>query len=227
MLAVAATGLFFTSVTDLPRVPEPLRRIIEIPPTEIFAADGTLILQIGGRRYVTLDQVALPFIQAILAIEDHKFWDHQGVNKLRTLKALWITLFSGGRVQGASTITQQLTKNLFFSFEQTYTRKFRELLVALQIEAQFSKEAILEAYINQIYFGPSAQGIGAAAHVLFGKTAAQLTLAEAALLAGLPKSPSRYNPLRYLERAKARQQVVLNRMAAVGYITCRRSRSGP
>jgi membrane peptidoglycan carboxypeptidase len=198
LLALAGALLFFWTVPDLPRVPEPLRRIIETPPTEIFAANGERVFQVGGRRYVTLNQVSRPFIQAILATEDHTFWEHQGVNKPRVLKALWITLFSGGHVQGASTITQQLAKNLFFSFERTYTRKFKELLVALQIESQFSKQEILEAYLNQISFGPGAQGVEAAAELFFGKPAAQLNLAEAALLAGLPKSPTRYNPLRYL-----------------------------
>ena len=219
LLALCGSLLLFVTVPDLPRVPEPLRRIIETPPTEIFAANGERVFQVGGRRYVTLNQVSRPFIQAILATEDHTFWEHQGVNKLRVLKALWITLFSDSRVQGASTITQQLAKNLFFSFERTYTRKFKELLVALQIESQFSKKEILEAYLNQISFGPGAQGVEAAAELFFGKPAAQLNLAEAALLAGLPKSPTRYNPLRYFDRAKIRQQVVLNRMVAAGFIT--------
>jgi penicillin-binding protein 1A len=219
ILALAATLLLFVSVEALPQVPQPLRRIIETPPTQIFAANGERVLQIGGREYVPLNQVSRHFIQAILATEDHRFWDHRGVNKLRTLKALWITLFSKGRIQGASTITQQLAKNLFFSFERTYTRKFRELLIALQIEVQFSKNEILEAYVNQIYFGPRAQGVGAAASHFFGKSAAQLSLSESALLAGLPKSPTRYNPLRYFERAKARQLVVLGRMQASGYLS--------
>ncbi len=219
VLSVAGVLLLFATVSDLPRVPEPLRRIIETPPTEIFAANGERVLQIGGHGYVSLNQVSRHFTQAILATEDHLFWEHSGINKLRTLKALWITLFAKGKVQGASTITQQLAKNLFFSFEQTYTRKFRELLVALQIEAQFSKQEILEAYVNQIDFSPSAHGVGAAAELFFGKPAAQLNLAEAALLAGLPKSPTRYNPLRYPERAKKRQLVVLRRMVTAGFIT--------
>ena len=219
LLAVGGILLLFLTVPDLPRVPEPLRRIIETPPTEIFAANGERVFQVGGRRYVTLNQVSRHFTQAILATEDHTFWEHRGINKLRILKALWITLLSDDRVQGASTITQQLAKNLFFTFERTYTRKFKELLVALQIENQFSKQEILEAYVNQIYFGPGAQGVGAAAELFFGKPAAQLNLAESALLAGLPKSPTRYNPLRYFERAKARQQVVLNRMVSSGFIT--------
>ncbi len=219
LLAVGGALLLFVTVGDLPRIPEPLKRIIDTPPTRIFASNGEQILQIGGREYISLDQVSTHFIQAILAIEDHLFWEHHGINKLRTLKALWVTLFSDGQIQGASTITQQLVKNLFFSFEQTYTRKFRELLVALQIESQFSKKEILEAYINQIYFRPNAQGISQAARVYFGKTAAQLTLPEAALLAGLAKSATRYNPLRYPDRAKSRQKLVLDRMAATGFIS--------
>jgi penicillin-binding protein 1A len=219
LAAVLGTLLVFYMVKDLPRVPDPLRRIIETPPTEIYAANGERVLQLGGREYVPLNQVSRHFIEAILATEDHRFWEHHGIDKMRTLKALWITLFAEGRVQGASTITQQLAKNLFFSFEQTYTRKLRELLVALQIEAQFSKQEILEAYLNQIYFGPEEQGVGAAARFFFGKSAAQLNLSESALLAGLLKSPTRYNPLRHLERAKVRQRVVLGRMQAAGYIT--------
>ncbi len=218
IMALGAIILFFVTITDLPSVPEPLRRIIETPPTEIYAANGQRVLQIGGRDYVPLNQVAVPFLQAILAAEDHRFWEHHGINKLRTFKALWITL-TGQRVQGASTITQQLAKNLFFSFEQTYTRKFKELLIAMQIESQFSKQEILEAYVNQIYFGPRAQGVSAAANLFYGKPAAQLDLAEGALLAGLTKSPTRYNPFRYMERAKARQRVVLNRMVTAGFIS--------
>ena len=220
--ALAATGLFclfLVAVKDLPRVPEPIGRINDTPATEIFSADGRRILTIGGRETIALDDVSYAFIQAILATEDHRFWDHRGLNKLRTVKALWITLFEPGKVQGASTITQQLAKNLFFSFERTYLRKFRELLVALQIEAQFSKQEILEAYINQIPFGVGAYGIGEAARTFFGKSAGELTLAEASLLAGLPQSPTRYNPFRYPDRARARQQVVLNRMVETGMIS--------
>ena len=220
--ALAAMGLFclfLVAVKDLPRVPEPIGRINDTPATEIFSADGRRILTIGGRETVALDDVSYPFIQAILATEDHRFWEHRGVNKLRTVKALWITLFESGKIQGASTITQQLAKNLFFSFDRTYVRKFRELLVALQIESQFSKQEILEAYINQIPFGVGAYGIGEAARTFFGKSAGGLTLAEASLLAGLPKSPTRYNPFRYPERARARQKVVLERMVATGMIS--------
>jgi penicillin-binding protein 1A len=155
----------------------------------------------------------------VIATEDHRFWEHHGLDKLRTLKALWITFFEPGRIQGASTISQQLAKNLFFSYRRTYMRKFRELLVALQIESRYSKREILEAYLNQIPFGVGAYGIEQAARSFFGKPALELDLAESALLAGLPKSPTRYNPYRYFERAKKRQQLVLARMRTVGYAT--------
>ena len=219
LAVVAAIGLFFIVVSDLPRVPQPLNRIIETPPTEIFAAGGERIMLLGGREAIPLNRISPFFIQAVIATEDHRFWEHHGVDKLRTLKALWITLFKPGKIQGASTITQQLAKNLFFSFKRTYMRKIRELLVALQIEAQHSKPKILEAYLNQIPFGIGAHGIEQAARFFLAKPASDLNLAESALLAGLPKSPTRYNPYRYFERAKQRQKIVLLRMATVGFIT--------
>ncbi|HUT72668.1 MAG TPA: PBP1A family penicillin-binding protein [Desulfatiglandales bacterium] len=219
--ALAVLALFFIAVRELPRVPEPLSRIIETPPTEIFAATGERVMVIGGREAIPLSRVSPHFIQAVMATEDHRFWEHHGVDKLRTLKALWVTLFTPGEVQGASTITQQLAKNLFFSYQRTYMRKFRELLVALQIEAQYDKGAIVEAYVNQIPFGVGAHGIEQAAQSFFGKSAAALTLAEASLLAGLPKSPTRYNPYLHFDRAKNRQRVVLARMVAVGAISAR------
>ena len=217
--AMLAAGLFFIALRDLPRVPEPLGRIIETPPTEIFASTGERLMIIGGREVVPLNRISPEFIQAVIATEDHRFWEHHGLDKLRTLKALWITLFESGKIQGASTITQQLAKNLFFSYRRTYMRKFRELMVALQIETQYSKREILEAYLNQIPFGVGAYGIEQAARSFFGKPALELNLAEAALLAGLPKSPTRYNPYRHFDRAQKRQQLVLARMVAVGYIT--------
>ena len=211
--------LFFGVLRDLPQVPDPLDRIIETPPTEIFAATGERIMLIGGREAIPLNRVSAYFINAVIATEDHRFWEHHGVDKLRTIKALWVTFFKPGKVQGASTITQQLAKNLFFSFHRTYMRKLRELLVALQIEARYGKREILEAYLNQIPFGVGAYGIEQAARSFFKKPAFELSLAESALLAGLPKSPTRYNPYLHFDRARERQRVVLSRMAMVGYIT--------
>lgn len=219
LAAIIVIGIFFVVVKDLPCVPEPLSRIIETRPTEIYAATGERIMVIGGREAIPLNRVSPHFIQAIVATEDRRFLEHHGVDKLRTLKALWITLFEPGRVQGASTITQQLSKNLFFSFKQTYMRKFREMLVALQIEYKYSKREILEAYVNQIPISVWAHGIEPGARTFFAKPASELTLAESALLAGLPKSPTRYNPYLHYDRAKRRQKLVLSRMVAVGYIT--------
>ena len=216
---LVVVGMIFYLIQDLPRVPDPLSRIIETEPTEIFAATGERIMLLGGREAIPLSRVSPHFIRAILATEDHRFPHHHGIDKVRTLKAMAITLFVPGKIQGASTITQQLAKNLFFSFQRSYLRKLQELMVALQIESQYSKDDILEAYVNQIFFGVGAYGIENAAQTFFGKPASELNLEESALLAGLPKSPTRYNPYLHFERAKKRQRVVLLRMAAVNYIT--------
>jgi len=218
LITLILVVLFFMAVHDLPRVPEPLNRIIETPPTEIYTTTGERLMMLGEREAVNINRVSTHFLKAVIATEDHRFWDHHGLNKLRTLKALWITLFKHGKIQGASTITQQLAKNLFFSFKQSYIRKFRELLVALQIESRYSKKEIIEAYINQIPFGARVYGVERAAKAFFNKPASELSLAESALLAGLPKSPTRYNPYLHFDRAKKRQRVVLLRMVSAGYL---------
>jgi 1A family penicillin-binding protein len=224
-LILASTGIFiaallvFHTVSDLPRLPADLSRIIETPQSLVYDASGQVVMRLGQRESVPLTQVSPDFIHAILATEDHLFFQHHGINKLRTIKALYVTLFEPGRVEGASTITQQLAKNLFFSFEQSFARKFKELLVAFQIEATHSKEDILEVYINQIHFGAGAQGVEKAADTFFGKSAGELTLPEAALLAGLPKSPTAYNPFFHLDRALNRRNIVLQRMVDAGYIS--------
>ena len=211
--------LVFFVAKDLPKLPSPLSRIIERPQTQVFASNGQVLMSLGERKTIPLNMVSQNFINAILATEDHRFFEHHGINKLRTLKGLYITIFKSGRVQGASTITQQLAKNLFFTFERTYKRKFKELLVAFQIETSSTKQEILHAYVNQIYFGAGAQGIEKASRVFFGKSALDLSLAEAALLAGLPKSPTNYNPYRHYDRALKRREVVIKRMVQVGFIS--------
>lgn len=216
---LAGLFLIFHVAGDLPKLPSPLSRIIETPQSLIYASTGQVLMGLGERKAVPLEMVSKNFMNAIVATEDHRFFEHHGINKLRTLKALYITLFEPGRIQGASTITQQLAKNLFFSFEQSWQRKFKEMLVALQIEAVNTKEEILSAYINQIYFGAGAQGIEKASQIFFGKSALELNLSEASLLAGLPKAPTQYNPFRHYERALKRRDVVLGRMAATGFIS--------
>jgi len=126
---LAGIFLIFHVAGDLPKLPSPLSRIIETPQSQIYASTGQLLMGLGERKAVPLEMVSKDFINAIVATEDHRFFEHHGINKLRTIKALYITLFEPGRVQGASTITQQLAKNMFFSFEQSWQRKFKEMLV--------------------------------------------------------------------------------------------------
>lgn len=214
-MAIAA---FFVLLDELPRVPDPLSRIIERPPTEIYAATGERVLVLGGREAVPLDRISPRFIEAVVSVEDHRFWSHHGIDKIRLTKAFLDGLLPHKRIRGTSTITQQLAKNLFFSLDRSPKRKFLEALVAFQIESKYSKEDILQAYINNTSFGVNALGIEQASRSFFGKPASDLTLAEASLLAGLPQSPSGYNPYSNMDRAKRRQREVLGRMVAVGYI---------
>jgi 1A family penicillin-binding protein len=214
-----AVVFFFTMLDELPRVPDPLSRIIERPPTEIYAATGERVLVLGGREAVPLNRVSSRFIEAVVATEDHRFWSHHGVDKIRLTKAFLDGLAPRKRVRGTSTITQQLARNLFFTLDRSPKRKFLEALVAFQIESRHTKEDILQAYVNNTSFGVNALGIEQASRSFFGKPASNLTLAEASLLAGLPQSPSGYNPYRHMDRAKNRQRAVLQAMVAVRYIS--------
>ena len=156
--------------------------------------------------------------QAILAAEDERFYQHRGVDVLGIARAALSNLTGGGKRQGASTITQQVAKNFFLSSEKTYTRKLYEALLSFKIENSLSKDQIFELYINQIFLGQRAYGFGAAAQIYFGKPLADLSIAEAAMLAGLPKAPSAFNPVVNPKRARLRQQYVLRRMLELGFI---------
>src|SRR5581483_9094550 len=157
-------------------------------------------------------------IQAILAAEDHNFYQHHGVDVLGILRAAWHNFRTNSAGQGASTITMQVARNFFLSPEKTYTRKFKELLLAFKIERELSKEQILELYINKIFLGHRAYGFAAASQVYFGTTLDKLTLPELAMLAGLPKAPSRDNPLSNPENALERRNYVLRHMQSLGFI---------
>ncbi len=157
--------------------------------------------------------------QAFLAIEDRRFYEHQGVDRMAVLRAIFANLRAGETVQGGSTISQQLARNLFLTPKQTINRKLREMVLASRIERRLTKDEILELYLNRVYLGDQAYGIDAAARRFFGKPATELTLAEAAMLAGLPKAPSRSAPTESFERATARQHVVLDAMVEAGFIT--------
>ena len=202
---------FLITLKDLPYIPEDLRNLVYARPTEIYGSDGTLVHRLGGRSYVSLEQISPFFLQAVLATEDQKFYSHSGIDKTAMLRATLMN-FVGSSLQGASTITQQLSKYLFFTFQRTFSRKLKEMLISLQLEAMHSKDAILEAYCNLIYFGGTAYGIEDAAQQYFNKNAKDLNLSEAALLAGIINAPSNLNPFSHLTKAKARQKLVLSRM---------------
>ncbi len=189
-------------------------------PLRVYTADGYLIGEFGEERrsLVTIHDVPDVMKQAILAAEDDRFYQHGGVDYIGILRAAGANLTGGGKRQGASTITQQVAKNFFLSGEKTYTRKFYEALLSFKIENNLSKDQILELYVNQIFLGQRAYGFAAASQIYYGKPLKDITLAEAAMLAGLPKAPSAYNPIANPKRAKMRQQYVLRRMRDVGYI---------
>ncbi|PIJ51199.1 carboxypeptidase/penicillin-binding protein 1A [Erwinia sp. OLTSP20] len=190
-------------------------------PMQVFSADGKLIAQYGEKRRipVTLQQVPPLLINAFLATEDSRFYEHHGVDPIGIFRAASVAAFSGRASQGASTITQQLARNFFLSPERTLIRKIKEAFLAIRIEQMMSKDEILELYLNKIYLGYRAYGVGAAAQVYFGKTPDQLNLSEIAMIAGLPKAPSTFNPLYSHERALQRRNVVLARMLDQHYLT--------
>ena len=190
-------------------------------PMQVYSADGELIAQYGEKRRipVTLDQIPPQMVKAFIATEDSRFYEHHGVDPVGIFRAASIALFSGHASQGASTITQQLARNFFLSPEKTLTRKIKEAFLAIRIEQLLNKDEILELYLNKIYLGYRAYGVGAAAQVYFGKPVDQLTLSEMAVIAGLPKAPSTFNPLYSMDRALARRNVVLSRMLSENYIT--------
>jgi penicillin-binding protein 1A len=169
------------------------------------------------RRLIPLDQVPEPVIQAFLAAEDDSFYEHSGVDYLSILRAAWSNL-RGETLQGASTITQQTVKQLLLTPERTYTRKLRELILARRIEERFSKDEILFLYLNEIYFGSGAYGISEAARTYFAKEVSELTVGEAALLAGMPKAPGRFSPYLDPDRAEQRRRWVVERMLEEGFI---------
>ncbi len=191
------------------------------PPTSsrVYAADGSLLAEFATQRRtpVGIDAVPEPLIRCVLAIEDHRFYEHRGINFGRILKALMTDLTHGRIVEGGSTITQQLAKLLFLSPEKTVRRKLREALLALEIERRYAKGEILAFYLNQIYLGSGAYGVAAAAQTYFAKPLAELTLAECALLAALPKAPTLYDPYRHPDRARARRDLVLGRLERLGW----------
>jgi len=225
---VISLGVVGTALAGLaaaliyPNLP-PLEALTDYKPKQplrVYTADGTLIGEFGEERraFIAIDKVPVYMKQAIIAAEDERFYSHGGVDTLGILRAAASNLLSGGAKEGASTITMQVARNFFLSNEKTLTRKLSEAMLAIKIEHSLSKDKILELYINQIYLGQRAYGFEAAARTYFGKPIHDLSLAEFAMLAGLPKAPSRYNPVVNFPRAKTRQEYVLKRMYTLKFI---------
>jgi len=219
-----ALGVYAYVAAKLPPPEELGIRANTFESTKIYDRNGVLLYEVfdptGGRRTVVpLERIPLYVREATIATEDPTFYANPGFNPLSILRAFWQNLREGEIVSGASTITQQLVKNTFLSPEVTLSRKIKEAILATEITRRYSKDEILEIYLNQVYYGNLAYGIGTAAEVYFGKSVEDLTLAEAALLAGIPQGPAIYDPYTNLAGAKIRQGIVLDLMVRRGYIS--------
>ncbi len=216
----ALAGLYLWIAPTLPGV-ESLKTVQLQTPMRVYSADGLLMSQFGETRRIPLryEEIPQPLIHAVLATEDARFFEHHGVDPIGVIRAAVVLITTGRKSQGASTITMQVARNFFLSREKTYIRKVKEIFLALEIERLLTKEEILELYLNRSFLGNRAYGVGAAAQVYYGRNVGELTLAEMAMIAGLPQAPSAANPIRNPERAMARRNVVLGRMLEVGYIS--------
>lgn len=222
VILYAALGAYVYLEPTLPSA-DSLRGQNRLLPLRIYTRDGQLLSQFGEQLRVPVRYEDIPDIvrEAFLSAEDDNFFGHGGIDYKSVIRALWVDLSSGVYSQGSSTITMQLARTLFLSSEKRLKRKAQEVFLTLRMEHEFSKQDILTTYLNEIFFGQRAYGVAAAAEVYFGKSLKELSVAEAALLAGLPQSPSRYNPVSSPKRAMDRRQYVLRRMRELGYIDAR------
>ncbi len=215
----ATVGIFLGLTRDLPQIRE-LENFEPSAVTRIYSADRMLLDEffLEKRTVVPIDQIPDDLVQALITIEDRQFYTHSGIDLKGILRAIIKDLMAGQFVEGASTITQQLAKTLFLTQEKTLTRKFKEAILAFQLERRYTKNEILALYLNQIYFGSGAYGVESAAQHYFGKPASQMNLSQCALIAGLPKAPSRYSPLNNPDLAVQRRNLVLRVMRSQGLI---------
>ena len=215
-LAIGVAGAIGAQGRDVSRLYDPPSQA-----TRIYGANGELIASLfrENRQIVPLTEIPPVLRQAVLAMEDERFFSHKGIDPRGIVRALWRNVREGELVEGGSTITQQLARNLFLTQERTVSRKVSEVFLAVEIERRLTKEEILERYLNQVYFGQGAYGVEMAARVYFGKPVKAVTLPEAALLAGLIRAPSVYSPFRNLALARQQQGIVLSRLASLGYIS--------
>jgi penicillin-binding protein 1A len=220
---LAAGGLAIAIIITYPRLPslDVLTDYRPKMPLRVFAADGQLIGEFGEERrsFMRIQEVPVLMKEAVLAAEDDRFYQHSGIDYVGVMRAAVGNIVSGHARSGASTITMQVAKNFFLSSEKTFSRKFNEALLAFKIEHALSKDQILELYFNQIYLGQRAYGFAAASQAYYGKSIKDLSVAEMAMLAGLPKAPSAYNPIVNPARARLRQQYVLRRMHELNFIS--------
>jgi penicillin-binding protein 1A len=216
---LAVGGVYLYLEPGLPSI-EHLREVRLQVPLRVYTRDGRLMGEFGEMRRipVRLQEVPDRLVKAFLAAEDDRFFEHPGLDYKGLLRAASQLALTGEPRQGGSTITMQVARNYFLSPEKTYTRKLSEIILALRIERELTKPEILELYLNKIYLGQRAYGIGAAAQIYYGKTLAELDLAQSAMIAGLPKAPSRFNPIADPERALQRRNYILARMRDLGYI---------
>lgn len=226
-----ATLLFVAGIASIllvvalasPRLPEVKALADYRPkvPLRVMTADGVLIGEFGEERrsVIRAEQAPAVLVNAVLAAEDDRFFEHVGIDPWGILRSATTNLLTASKAQGASTITMQVARNFYLSAEKTFTRKLFEVLLAIEIERKLSKNQILELYLNQIFLGRRAYGFAAASQIYFNKPVQRVSLAEAAMLAGLPKAPSAFNPVVNPRRAKVRQEYVLGRMLKLGMIT--------
>ena len=233
LLALAALGLITTGAGALLLFSGELPRMATLkeykPPlvSKVYAEDGTVIGEffVERRIWVPYEKFPKRLVLAFVAAEDSRFFKHRGIDPWGILRATLKNIQAGAIVQGGSTITQQVAKIILLTPERSLMRKLKEMITALRIERQFTKEEILELYLNQIYLGHGAYGVAQAAETYFNKRLEELSLAEMAILAGLPRAPARYSPINYPQRAKERQRYVLRRMVEDGYITEKEARA--
>ena len=220
-LIYLCTGLLLIAIISLPNVKE-LAHVQYQVPLQIYSKDEKLIAYFGEKKRfpVQLSAIPLTLQQAFIAAEDQRFYHHIGIDWFGLARASTALVLKHGKItQGASTITMQVARNFYLNNRKTFARKFHEILLSLKIEQSLSKDQILELYLNKIYLGERAYGVAAASQVYYGKPLAELSLAESAMLAGLPKAPSANNPIKNPTRALKRRNYVLNRMAQLGYIS--------
>ncbi|MDP2168138.1 MAG: PBP1A family penicillin-binding protein [Thermodesulfovibrionales bacterium] len=219
LLVGAAAGGYFALMKGVPSVEE-LKHYGDIPSTKVYADDDTLLGEIRAEKgiFVPLKKMPPHLINAVIAVEDSSFWRHGGIDYLAILRAAVKDVIHRRLKEGGSTITQQLAKMTFLTPEKTIQRKLREVALATKIERSLTKEEILELYLNRAYFGHGAYGVEMASRTYFGKPVEEITLPEAALVAGLLKAPSQYSPFIRMKKAKERQALVISRMAEEGFI---------